>query len=1107
MTMIRAAAVVLLGAAVVLGATTMPARGHALLDRAEPATGSVVPDDAAPRRLALDFTEAVGLGPGAIVVLDGNQRRVGPLEPRLVTPSRVEIDVPSLAAGAYAVRWRVTSADSHVVRGTSWFVVGFASSPPPAFQASGPPVVPWLEVMARWLGLVAGLGLVGTVLFEWILRAGAASPGFATSVHPVMPTLLGILLVTAEILRVGAQAVSVAEVPLPAALDRSTLVEVFFRSRFAAWWWLRVIAGAALAARLARRPRARQASMDTLLLAALLLVATATAGHAMSGRLPLAITVIADCVHLAAAALWLGGLAYVGFVLAARRHASEVRVESLAATGGGGGTLLGFPLNTIVPRLSAAALVSVLVLLVTGAVNAYAQVGSLAWLIRSAYGEALLLKLGLVAAWLAIAAVNRFALLPRLAAKRLMLTSLVRAEAIVGVAVLLIVGLLGSLPPPGARSLPVATEVARQAGPLRVSLLVDPTWVGVSRFRVVLTDDVGASPSGVARVVLTFTMDGMNMGRTHVTLAPRDGGVWETEGFYLGMPGLSQIGVAIARPRDADLNAVFRIEIPDVNAAQLGGLRPVAGVSAFAIFGVVMGVCVVLAVVAAEPRVRRRLMPVAVGVLVLIGLGSTVADRRLRSHVTVEGDARALHGASAIARGRDVYARQCAVCHGPTGNGDGTAAASLLPPPSDLTVHARWHGDDQLFWFVTHGVAGTSMIGFGDRLSARERRDAIAYVQALAVAPTATARRPPPRATSPAQPTVPSSASPEASPAPSPSVSSSPAPSEPPAASAQAVTPPPVPSGPVGRLVYGPDFDNNLWLMALPDGRTTALTHFGPLQFSSNPVWSPDGSRVAFSFYRLPGGDAIPVPDGTDLYVMTATGAGLRLLAGHDARGATLQYPAWSADGKAVYMSATAAGGSAPAIDRIDVASGARVRVVAGAEFPTLSRDGRRLAYVRVAPPPGRGQSLWWSEPGGAGAYEVVAANTFDKLFAPRFAPDGKRLLFAAVGQPASGPRSRRLNPLRLLARTAGITAAFANGDVWDLWTVDLDGRGLTSVTSLGEDLPVAAWSPDGRYVAFLGGGSVRTAEAGITVLEASGAPWRRLTTQPGHRGLDWTRP
>ena len=1091
MTMIRAAAVVLVGAAMALGATTIPARGHALLHRAEPATGSVVPDDAAPRRLALDFTEAVGLGPGAIVVLDVNQRRVGPLAPRLVTPSRVEVDLPSLASGAYAVRWRVTSADSHVVRGTSWFVVGFASSPPPTFQASGPAVVPWLEVMARGLGLVAVLGLVGTVLVAWVLRPGAAWPELtAPMLGPVVPAVLVLLLVAGEIVRASAQAVSVAEVPLPAALDRMTLVEVFFRSRFAAWWWLRVIAGAALAARLARRSDARRPDTATLLLAALLLVATATAGHAMSGRLPLAVTVIADVVHLAAAALWLGGLAYVGFVLAARRHASETRVQSLAA---------------IVPRFSAAALVSVLILLVTGAVNAYAQVGSLPWLIRSAYGEALLVKLGLVAAWLAIAAVNRFTLLPRLAFKGPLLTSLVRAEAIVGVGVLLVVGLLGSLPPPGARSLPVATEVARQAGPLRVSLLVDPTWVGVSRFRVVLADRVGASPADVARVVLTFTMDGMNMGRTHVTLAQRDGGVWETEGFYVGMPGLSQIGVAIGRARDADLNAVFRIEIPDLNAAQLGGLRPVAGVSAFAIFGVVMGVCVVLAMMAAEPRVRRRLMPVAVGVLVLIGVGSTLADRRLRSHAVVEGAARTPHGASAIARGHDIYARQCAVCHGLTGNGDGTAAASLLPPPSDLTVHARWHGDDQLFWFVTHGVAGTSMIAFGDRLSARDRWDALAYVQALAVAPTATALRPPPRLTRTDQPMSPS---PEASarPAPPSSESSSPAPSEPPVSSVRATTPP-VASGPLGRLVYGPDFDNNLWLMTLPEGKTTALTHFGPLQFSSSPAWSPDGSQVAFSFYRLPGGDAIPVPDGTDLYVMTATGGGLRLLAAHDARGAALQYPAWAADGKAVYVSTTTPGASAPAIDRIDVASGARVRVVAGAEFPTLSRDGRRLAYVRVAPPPGRGQSLWWSEPSGAGAYEVVAANTFDKLFAPRFAPDGKRLVFAAVGQPASSPRSRRFDPLRLLARAAGVTAAFANGDVWDLWTVDLDGRGLTSVTSLGEDLPVAAWSPDGRYVAFLGGGSVRTAEAGITVLEAGGAPWRRLTTQPGHRGLDWTRP
>ena len=81
---------------------------------------------------------------------------------------------------------------------------------------------------------------------------------------------------------------------------------------------------------------------------------------------------------------------------------------------------------------------------------------------------------------------------------------------------------------------------------------------------------------------------------------------------------------------------------------------------------------------------------------------------------------------------------------------------------------------------------------------------------------------------------------------------------------------------------------------------------------------------------------------------------------------------------------------------------------------------------------------------------------------------------------------------------------ALANGDLWELWTVDLDGRNLRALTALGEDLPVGAWSPDGKHVAFLGGGSARTAEAGLTVIRADGSSPLRLTTQPGHRGLDW---
>jgi hypothetical protein len=104
-------------------------------------------------------------------------------------------------------------------------------------------------------------------------------------------------------------------------------------------------------------------------------------------------------------------------------------------------------------------------------------------------------------------------------------------------------------------------------------------------------------------------------------------------------------------------------------------------------------------------------------------------------------------------------------------------------------------------------------------------------------------------------------------------------------------------------------------------------------------------------------------------------------------------------------------------------------------------------------------------------------------------------------------PATSRLGPLGILSALLTPRVAHANGDLWELWTVDLDGRNLRRLTALSEDMPVGAWSPDGRHVAFLGGGSAVSAEAGLAIIDAEGRQLRRLTTQPGHRGVDWTRP
>lgn len=92
-----------------------------------------------------------------------------------------------------------------------------------------------------------------------------------------------------------------------------------------------------------------------------------------------------------------------------------------------------------------------------------------------------------------------------------------------------------------------------------------------------------------------------------------------------------------------------------------------------------------------------------------------------------------------LALGRDVYARQCAGCHGTTGDGKGPAAAHLNPPPRDYrngvfkfasTPRGSKPRREDLRRIVIYGAKGTSMPAF--RFLPEEEREAVIdYVQTL----------------------------------------------------------------------------------------------------------------------------------------------------------------------------------------------------------------------------------------------------------------------------------------------------------------------------------------------------------------------------------------
>ena len=86
----------------------------------------------------------------------------------------------------------------------------------------------------------------------------------------------------------------------------------------------------------------------------------------------------------------------------------------------------------------------------------------------------------------------------------------------------------------------------------------------------------------------------------------------------------------------------------------------------------------------------------------------------------------------ALARGRELYGVRCASCHGDAGRGDGPAAASMNPPPADLTAPAlRGSSPLEFYRKINVGVAGTAMPSFSSQLSVEDRWAAALYASGL----------------------------------------------------------------------------------------------------------------------------------------------------------------------------------------------------------------------------------------------------------------------------------------------------------------------------------------------------------------------------------------
>ncbi len=463
------------------------AAAHATLIGTSPVNGAVL--DRAPESVRVMFDDRIRVAPGNAAVSNSSSASVVAGRPRV---SGHELIIPlraGLADGVYSVRWSVASDDGHREQGVLAFGVGAGSAVPQSVLGASA-ALSWNNLVLRALFFLGVLAAAGATVFGLMTHGVLGNRLRVPLAHLLFFALLAAFLGGSGMLHSSPPGTRFALV-LQVAITIS------------------LVGGAAAAL----APTVPLLLFVAGLCSLALLVAPTLAGHALDRDQPRVLAALVDLGHIGAAAIWLGGLLALVYVIPRASDDGPARAAAIR-------------------RFSTSAFVAVIVLGVSGLGRALTELSAVSQLWTTSYGQTLLVKTALFVPLLGLGWLNRSLLIGVFA--RLRRSALFEITLLLGIVVA--VAILTELRPGTAQRAVAAPVVAQPPTLPPRDAVVDARELGS------LAVAVARTPEAVTVTLLGPDGTGVDGRNVTVSGAPtsRCG-----SGCYraAGVPGELRIGV------------------------------------------------------------------------------------------------------------------------------------------------------------------------------------------------------------------------------------------------------------------------------------------------------------------------------------------------------------------------------------------------------------------------------------------------------------------------------------------------------------------------------------------------------------------------------------